>query len=55
MCKVFNQMAELKEEFCSYHILKICLQPIVENAINHGLSRQSEEGTTVVFLLPADG
>ena len=45
-----DYIIDVPEELYSYHILKICLQPIVENAINHGLARQSEAGKILVFI-----
>ena len=50
MYKRQDYIIDVPEELYSYHILKICLQPIVENAINHGLARQSEAGKILVFI-----
>lgn len=40
------------EEVMALPIMKVCLQPIIENALNHGLSKRGGKGTvTVEFQL----
>jgi two-component system sensor histidine kinase YesM len=44
----FTVRYDIAEESEPYHVLKLLLQPIVENAVLHGLEKQSEGGELVI-------
>ncbi|MGG1555335.1 cache domain-containing sensor histidine kinase [Paenibacillus ferrarius] len=44
----FTVRYEISEESSSYHVLKLLLQPLVENAVLHGLEKQSEGGELAI-------
>jgi two-component system sensor histidine kinase YesM len=46
---------EMDESVSSYTILKLILQPLVENAIYHGIKNKREGGTIVVRVQPKSG
>ena len=41
---MFDIIVEIDKEICEYNTIKLILQPLVENAINHGLSSRSKDG-----------
>ncbi len=41
---MFDIIVDINKEICEYNTIKLILQPLVENAINHGLSSRSKEG-----------
>lgn len=50
-----DYIIDVPENLYSCQILKICLQPIVENAINHGLAGQSKPGKILIFSRKSGG
>ncbi|SEB53445.1 sensor histidine kinase [Paenibacillus sp. GP183] len=44
----FTVRYDIAEESEPYHVLKLLLQPIVENSVLHGLEKQSEGGELVI-------
>lgn len=47
---LFNVKYELDNEALDYRMIKIILQPIAENAINHGIAPKGYTGTLIVRL-----
>jgi two-component system sensor histidine kinase YesM len=51
---LFNVKYELDNEALDYRMIKIVLQPIAENAINHGIAPKGYIGTLIVRLKQDD-
>lgn len=47
---LFEVNYDLDEEALNYDVIKIILQPIAENAINHGIAPKGRKGTLVIKL-----
>ncbi len=45
---ILEYEVEMDPEIGTYYILKICLQPIVENALYHGIKNKREKGKLTV-------
>ncbi len=45
---IVNVDYEVDEEIRSYKILKLVLQPLVENALSHGIQSKGEEGNIII-------
>jgi two-component system sensor histidine kinase YesM len=45
---VFKVVWEIDERIKEYSIIKICLQPIIENAVYHGLKPKGREGLLII-------
>ncbi|QUH31629.1 sensor histidine kinase [Vallitalea guaymasensis] len=52
---MFEVYYDLDPEVCDIHTLKLILQPIVENAIVHGIKHKGEQGTIVISARLIDG
>lgn len=44
---LFNYSTEIEEGMENYMVLKICLQPLVENALYHGIKESDEDGGNI--------
>ncbi|MBC8062011.1 MAG: histidine kinase [Clostridiaceae bacterium] len=44
----FNVIYEIQEEIYKFNILKLILQPIVENSIHHGIRNKRGKGTIII-------
>lgn len=51
---MFSVEWNINENIMDYPISKICLQPLIENAVYHGLKPKGENGTLVITGLEAD-
>lgn len=54
----FGQKIQLKKEIgipLDIQIPVLILQPLVENAVRHGISKRPEGGTVTIRMVPADG
>lgn len=50
----FELVYNIPPEFYSYHILKLTLQPLIENSIKHGLEMKLGKGTIKIEILNLD-
>lgn len=46
---------DIKEEVLKDNMIKLCLQPLVENSIFHGLSERSNDGTIIIKIVDVNG
>lgn len=51
---MFEVEWDIDEEIMSYQIVKICLQPIIENAVYHGLKPKGKGGTLKITGIETD-
>lgn len=51
---MFSVKWELEEEIKQYSIVKICLQPVVENAVYHGLKPKGKDGLLTIRSMVFD-
>lgn len=45
---MFSVEWNISEDISEYMIVKICLQPIIENAVNHGLKQKKDKGKLII-------
>lgn len=53
--ELINVVYDIKAEFLSIEIPSFCIQPLVENAIKHGLCKKGTGGTVLISVKKDDG
>ena len=45
---MFSVEWNISENIMNYMVVKICLQPIIENSVNHGFKKKTDKGTLII-------